>query len=1349
MRTIIAFTVLVTVISHSVADDEWNTYRKHYSRSGVTESSFDATRLETLWTWQSEKYPEPAWDGPARWDAYNRIRDLPAMRQYDGCFHCVSDGSDVFFGSSSQDSVYSLDLTTGKQNWQFVAGGPVRLAPTIDGDFIYFGCDDGNVYCLNKLTGDLVWTFNPSSFAGSSQRRVLNNGRLISYFPIRTGVLVRDGIAYFGASLLPWRESYICAVDALTGKLTGAETTFVTKHVDATLEGNLLVTNDKLIVPQGRISPLIFNRNKGTSAGRLPGGGGVNVVLTEKGEIVRAEGGKPARSGQIGVYKGKERVASFPRGRAIVVDGDNYYVIDGQKLFAATKKENELKWSREVDEPLELIMAGETLFVGGRDHVSAIDSKTGSLLWSEKTDGRVFGLAIAKNHLICSTDSGHVQVFAPKGNPKYSKSSAGNENPENWKSPRVNRVREKTLLNRWVFHRSAMKSGNGKSVDGTSLHNVVVKDQSSDLHLRLKGSAKALPTDTTKQLESIGLSGDYFSLPQSENIPAPTDAITIETWVRIDQSQPWGSIVGNFRDDGSIEHGWLLGYRSNQFCFGLAGSKSGLTYLSADQQFETGSWNHVVGSYNGQEMRIYVNGSLAASSRSENGPISYGEKTYFSVGAYHDTDESFPLIGAIHEIRIYSAPMRASIVKKLYEAKANKFELRKRVAAEEANRIATWGPYIRYTAPGQAEIMYGTKSSQPSVIDLVTEQGIKRFDSEITTKEHKVTVEGLPFRRQIEFQIRDGYAKSAKKSKSFTLDTHFNWSTSSADRRAKVTNPWIDNVPNPRGVAIVVGEELSKEAVDLARSSQLNVVLSIDDQQKAAELRSKWRALKTIAYGKDLSVSTTKLKDLPAAFASVVIASENSERIRRLVRPDGGIVVVDDSVAWKRKAIADSGVWTHMYGQLDNSAYGGETLSGATEREDLITQWIGKPGPRYQTDRQNRKPSPLATGGRMYLQGQQRMIALDAYSGNVLWSVETPTVMRWNVPHDSSNWCADENGVFVASQHQAWFVDGRTGTLAKRYDMPKNERSSDSKHWGFIGRHKNLLIGSIVESDAIYTKWWGSSQWFDSTDGNDTHVVGGDTLFALDVETGKLVWKQAGLILHPTITVLDGRICFVQDTTDEHLDSNKRRISLDGGQAHQMVALDVSSGQLLWRQSLPDFEGHLSSFYLAGGGDEQNRSLLSVASNSKTKKFVISSYDPENGETAWTKDVDWETNHHGKHISRPAIQGDLVYVRPEVLRLSDGETITRGFPGGHGCSSYTALSNGIVSRLGETTWWDARTNKVNRFKRIRTDCWVSVIPAQGMLLSAEGGGGCSCGTWLETSLGFLPRKIDEEFPIDE
>lgn len=375
------------------------------------------------------------------------------------------------------------------------------------------------------------------------------------------------------------------------------------------------------------------------------------------------------------------------------------------------------------------------------------------------------------------------------------------------------------------------------------------------------------------------------------------------------------------------------------------------------------------------------------------------------------------------------------------------------------------------------------------------------------------------------------------------------------------------------------------------------------------------------------------------------------------------------------------------------------------------------------------------------------MIALDNYSGAVLWSVEAPTVMRWNVPHDCSNWCADEEGVYVASNHQAWFVDGRTGQIERMFEIPAKDRKNN--HWGYIARHESMLIGSVVRSTAPYTRWWGASQWFDSTGGPDTHVVAGDKLFSMNADTGELQWEHEGLVLHPTITIMNDRIYFVESQTDSHRDGDGRRLSLDAGQKHDLVALDLITGAEVWRTKLDPFAGHLSSLYLAGGGAGEHQTLIMVGSEATESRFLVQSFDPITGVRAWVKPIAWEANHHGKHISRPAIQGDLVYIRPEVLKLDSGETIHRGFPGGHGCSSYTACTNGIFTRLGDTTWWDARTQKVNRFKRIRTDCWLSVVPAQGMLISAEGGGGCSCGSWLETSLSFLPRNIDQELPEDE
>ena len=40
----------------------------------------------------------------------------------------------------------------------------------------------------------------------------------MSVWPVRTGVVVENGVAYFGAGLFPQEGQYLCAVSAADGK---------------------------------------------------------------------------------------------------------------------------------------------------------------------------------------------------------------------------------------------------------------------------------------------------------------------------------------------------------------------------------------------------------------------------------------------------------------------------------------------------------------------------------------------------------------------------------------------------------------------------------------------------------------------------------------------------------------------------------------------------------------------------------------------------------------------------------------------------------------------------------------------------------------------------------------------------------------------------------------------------------------------------------------------------------------------------------------------------------------------------------------------------------------------------
>lgn len=154
---------------------------------------------------------------------------------------------------------------------------------------------------------------------------------------------------------------------------------------------------------------------------------------------------------------------------------------------------------------------------------------------------------------------------------------------------------------------------------------------------------------------------------------------------------------------------------------------------------------------------------------------------------------------------------------------------------------------------------------------------------------------------------------------------------------------------------------------------------------------------------------------------------------------------------WKQRSPEGTGVWSHQYGLADNSAFGGETLCGASTAGRLAVQWIGRPGPRAQADRNGRKPSPLAVGGRLFMQGLHRIIAIDAYNGASLWSLEIPHFERFNVPRDSSNWCADPAHVFAAIRGRCWRIDatdGGCGTYALT-DRAVIFRAGDVKLWDF------------------------------------------------------------------------------------------------------------------------------------------------------------------------------------------------------------------------------------------------------------------------------------------------------------
>jgi outer membrane protein assembly factor BamB len=460
--------VSLPVAQASVAD--WPTYRGDNRRSGITSESIQVP-LTPTWTYTSATPPQTAWSGPAKWDSYANIRGLESMRNFDPAFFVIAVNGSVYFGSSVDDAVHCLNAETGLEKWVFQTDGPVRLPPSWHKGKLYFGSDDGHAYCLEAAHGALVWKQKPSG----PESLLLNNGKLISHWPCRTGVLVQDDTAYFGASLLPWEHSYLCAVDAQTGAEEGTGRYRATlEHL--TMQGPMLATETRLYLPQGRQRPELFERATGRAVGGFGGSGegGVFAVVTRTDEFLHGQGQNHKSGGELRGFDANSRdyFVTFPKATRIVVTEEVAYLNTGSELSsfararyvelakhraqlqiqqksiqerlkklsgqaqapAREKLREELQpiesemetlsekmstcflWKTSADYPYDLILAGEMLFAGGSSRVAAFDAASGKERWSAPVTGKAHGLAVANGCLFVSTDRGAIHCFrAPSG----------------------------------------------------------------------------------------------------------------------------------------------------------------------------------------------------------------------------------------------------------------------------------------------------------------------------------------------------------------------------------------------------------------------------------------------------------------------------------------------------------------------------------------------------------------------------------------------------------------------------------------------------------------------------------------------------------------------------------------------------------------------------------------------------------------------------------------------------------------------------------------------------------------------------------------------------------------------
>lgn len=362
-----------------------------------------------------------------------------------------------------------------------------------------------------------------------------------------------------------------------------------------------------------------------------------------------------------------------------------------------------------------------------------------------------------------------------------------------------------------------------------------------------------------------------------------------------------------------------------------------------------------------------------------------------------------------------------------------------------------------------------------------------------------------------------------------------------AKAKKQITNPYPADEPTllyekaaqeivartgvKRGYCLLLDCGTGRLACELAKRTELMIYAVQSDADKVAQARRTVDAAGL--YGTRICVDQGELDALPYSdyFANLIVSEEavlrgkppiTTKEVWRVLKPCGGVLLVDRPAAVKlvRGPLQGAGSWTHQYGDAGNTG---------TSRDQLVkgplgVLWYGEPGPGKAAPRHSRSVAPLSINGRVFKQGvkltktigkmyspnhgTELLMCFDAYNGVMHWEREIPGACRVDMEHECGNLACTADSLFVAVGKKCLRLDAASGRTLAAYE------TKDGGNWAYVAVVDDVLFGSEAAGRQF-----------------------SETLFAVDIQTGKRLWMYRGAkIRNNTVALGRGRVFFAESS---------------------------------------------------------------------------------------------------------------------------------------------------------------------------------------------------------------------------
>lgn len=165
----------------------------------------------------------------------------------------------------------------------------------------------------------------------------------------------------------------------------------------------------------------------------------------------------------------------------------------------------------------------------------------------------------------------------------------------------------------------------------------------------------------------------YARVSNSLSLNVPGDQLTVEAWVYLFGSSYLegqgnaGYVAAKDISEGYLSYGLLVGgWWRGLFQFTVETIENGWRYVDSTIDFPAGTWFHMVGVYDGSQLRLYVNGVLN-NVAAQSGTIASGPGPFW-IGKYPGLNGyDWAYYGKIDEVAIYNRALSAEEIRQHYE----------------------------------------------------------------------------------------------------------------------------------------------------------------------------------------------------------------------------------------------------------------------------------------------------------------------------------------------------------------------------------------------------------------------------------------------------------------------------------------------------------------------------------------------------------------------------------------------------------------------------------------------------------------------------------------------------------